>query len=82
MTLMQTAKLQKRPLVLFGTQFWKGFIDWSRDALLQAGTISEEDIDLMTVTDDIDFVVDYIVSFYGDRPSTLTSEERIRLMYL
>lgn len=82
MTLMQTAKIRQRPLILFGSQFWKGFIDWSRESLLQEGTISVKDIDLMTVTDDIDFVVDYIVSFYGDRPKVLSSDEKLKLMYL
>lgn len=82
MTLMQTAKIRKKPLVLFGSKFWKGFIDWSRDALLQEGTISEKDIDLMTVMDDIDATVDYIISFFGGVQEALSSEERIKLMYL
>lgn len=81
MTLMQTNKIRKVPLILFGSSFWKGFIDWSRDALLQAGTISAEDIDLMTVTDDVDTAVNQIVSFYEDL-AVLTSEERLKLMYL
>ncbi len=81
MTLMQTSKIRKLPLILFGSSFWKGFIDWSREALLQAGTISAGDIDLMTVTDDIDVAVDKIVSFYEDL-TVLTSEERLKLMYL
>ena len=82
MTLMQTAKIQKRPLILFGTKFWKGFIDWGREALLQEGTISAGDIDMMMVTDDIDVVVDRIVSFCGDRPKAQSFEERLKLMYL
>ncbi|MBS7327511.1 MAG: TIGR00730 family Rossman fold protein [Oxalobacter sp.] len=81
MTLMQTNKIRKVPLILFGSSFWKGFIDWSRETMLQEATISPEDIDLMTVTDDIDVVVDKIVSFYDDL-AVLTSEERLKLMYL
>ena len=81
-TLMQTAKIRKRPLILFGSKFWKGFIDWGREVLLQEGTISAADIDLMTVTDDIDVTVDQIVSFYGDRVKDLSFEERLKLMYL
>ena len=65
----------------FGSSFWKGFIDWSRETMLQEATISPEDIDLMTVTDDVDVVVDKIVSFYEDL-AALTSEERLKLMYL
>jgi len=82
MTLMQTANIRKVPLVLFGKQFWQGFVDWSRDVLLQEKTISAEDIDLMTMTDDIDAVVNKIIDFYKEHHPILTSEERIRLMYL
>lgn len=82
MTLMQTAKIRKVPLILFGTLFWKGFIDWSREVMLQEKTISEKDVELMTLTDDVDSVVEQIINFYEGRTQILTSEERLRLMYL
>ncbi len=82
MTLMQTAKIRKVPLILFGTHFWKGFIDWSREVMLQEKTISEGDIELMMLTDDIDSAVEKIVSFYEAWTFVLTSEERLKLMYL
>jgi uncharacterized protein (TIGR00730 family) len=56
-TMVQTGKVTSFPIVLFGTDYWQGLIDWMRDSLLAAGTISEKDFDLFTLTDDIDEVV-------------------------
>lgn len=58
LTLMQTHKVYPMPLVLFGSDFWSGLIDWMKDRLLSYGTISPEDLDLITVTDDPQQVVD------------------------
>ena len=82
LTLIQTGKIRPIPLILYGSKFWKGFLDWSKEALLADGMISEKDIDLMVIADDIDFIVNYIVSFYQERAIVPTSEERLKLMYL
>ncbi|MFQ5346038.1 MAG: LOG family protein [Mariprofundus sp.] len=58
LTLMQTHKIHPLPLVLFGTGFWQGLLDWSRSTLLDTGMISAGDLDLVTVTDDVEQVVD------------------------
>lgn len=57
MTLVQTEKIYKMPIVLFGSAFWSGLLDWMKDTMLEYGTISESDFDLMVVTDDVDEVV-------------------------
>jgi len=44
--------------VLFGTEFWSGLLDWMKDRLLSYGNISGQDFELITLTDDIDEVVD------------------------
>ena len=62
LTLVQTDKVSRFPIVLLGTQFWGGLLDWLRDTCLAAGTISESDFDLVHVTDDIDDAVAYIVA--------------------
>lgn len=82
MTLMQTNNLRKVPLILFGSSFWKGFVEWCREFMLAEKTISPEDIDLMMVIDDVDAVVDRIIDYYEDSQVALTSEQRLRLMYL
>ena len=52
MTLVQTQKVTWFPIVLIGTDFWGGLIEWTRDVLVPAGTVSPQDLDLVTVTDD------------------------------
>jgi uncharacterized protein (TIGR00730 family) len=52
LTLMQTNKIYRMPLVLFGIEFWEGLLGWMRTKLIERGTISMEDFDLITLTDD------------------------------
>jgi len=62
LTLMQTHKAYPLPLVLFGTDFWSGLMDWLKIKLIEYGTISPEDLDLITITDDPHQVVDIMVA--------------------
>ena len=59
-TMVQTGKVTSFPIVLFGTAYWQGLIDWMTTTLLSEGTISDRDMNLFTLTDDIDEVVDII----------------------
>jgi uncharacterized protein (TIGR00730 family) len=52
LTLMQTNKIYPMPLVLFGIEYWEGLLSWMRSKLIEHGTISEADFDLITLTDD------------------------------
>jgi uncharacterized protein (TIGR00730 family) len=54
LTLVQTKKVTKFPVVLFGTEYWKGLVDWIKGTMLQAGTISPGDVDLIHLTDSIE----------------------------
>lgn len=56
-TMVQTGKITSFPIVLFGTDYWRGLVDWMQNTLLAAGTISEADLNMFTLTDDIDEVV-------------------------
>ncbi|MDH5612568.1 MAG: TIGR00730 family Rossman fold protein [Gammaproteobacteria bacterium] len=58
LTLIQTKKIYKMPIILFGTEFWSGLMDWMKATLLKYGTVSEEDFDLIVVTDDVDEVIE------------------------
>ena len=62
-TLVQTRKVTMFPVVLLGSAFWSGMVEWIRDVMLPSGKISPEDLDLMRVTDDVDEAVDIIVQF-------------------
>jgi uncharacterized protein (TIGR00730 family) len=61
LTLLQTNKIYPIPIVLFGTKFWQGLLDWIKDQPLQERLISPEDMDLMHITDDIDEVVEIML---------------------
>ena len=52
LTLMQTHKTIPMPLILFGTDFWGGLLDWIKNHMLRLGTITQNDLDLVTLTDD------------------------------
>lgn len=51
LTLIQTGKIHNFPLILVGTEYWKGMLDWIRDTMLADGKISPEDLNLLQVTD-------------------------------
>jgi len=52
LTLIQTGKIRHFPIVLVGSTFFGGLLDWIRSTLLAQGMIAKEDLDLMIVTDD------------------------------
>lgn len=60
LTLIQTERIKPFPIVLVGSEFWTGLVDWIKDTLVGNGTISPEDISLFKVLDDADEVVDYL----------------------
>jgi uncharacterized protein (TIGR00730 family) len=57
LTLVQTHKAYPFPLVLFGSQFWNGLVEWVRSAMVPLGTIRADELGWITVTDDVDEVV-------------------------
>ena len=57
LTLVQTQKVTSFPVVLLGTDYWSGMIAWLRETVLAAGNISETDLDMLVVTDDVDEAV-------------------------
>lgn len=66
LTLIQTQKITKVPVILVGTEFWSGMREWIVDTMLEKeGNISEKDLDLIPVTDDEEEVVRIIRDFYA-----------------
>ncbi|HEV7872150.1 MAG TPA: TIGR00730 family Rossman fold protein [Modestobacter sp.] len=57
LTLVQTRKVTRFPVILFGSAYWGGLVDWIRDTMIEAGTVAPGDLDLLHVTDDIAEVV-------------------------
>ena len=70
LTLIQTGKSTRFPVILMGTSFWKGMVDWLHDAVLAAGNISEQDPNLFSLTDDPEEAVAMIESFYREHAIT------------
>ncbi len=60
LTLIQTERVKPFPIVLVGSDFWTGLVDWIKDKLLGSGNISSTDVSLFRVLDDADDVVNYL----------------------
>ena len=82
LTLVQTGKTHRIPIVLVHTPFWEKLLDWFRETLVKAGTISPQDMDLFVLLDDADAVVDYIFQHYERNVSGPSLEERANFMEL
>lgn len=70
MTLIQTHKIQRFPIILVGSEFWGGLFDWIKTTMLEAGNISPEDLDLVRLVDSEDEVVELIDAFYKGQSLT------------
>jgi uncharacterized protein (TIGR00730 family) len=57
LTLVQTRKVTRFPVILFGSAYWSGLIDWIRDTMVAQGTVGPTDLDLLHVTDDVAEVI-------------------------
>ncbi|MBK7440692.1 MAG: TIGR00730 family Rossman fold protein [Bacteroidetes bacterium] len=66
LTLIQTHKIERVPVILVGKAYWKGLLAWVRETMLhKEHNISEEDLDLFYITDDAEEVVKHISAFYA-----------------
>jgi uncharacterized protein (TIGR00730 family) len=82
LTLVQTGKIRKVPIILVNSSFWKGLLEWIRSQLVTDGMVGIEDPDLMTVIDDPQAVVDAIFDHYHSRgfePSPAEREAELAL---
>jgi len=69
LTLVQTRKVTRFPVILYGSEYWTGLLDWIRTTMSETGTISPQDVDLLTVTDDIGEAIAEIQSAEAARAS-------------
>lgn len=67
LTLIQTHKIKPFPVVLFNSDYWKGFLGWLHKSVLARGFISEEDFSLLRVCDEPDTVVETVKKWYTER---------------
>ncbi|WFE26820.1 TIGR00730 family Rossman fold protein [Solwaraspora sp. WMMD791] len=71
LTLVQTGKVTRFPVVLMGTGYWAGLLDWLRDTMQAQGKIGAADLDLLCLTDDVNEAVRHIV----DADAALAAEQ-------
>jgi uncharacterized protein (TIGR00730 family) len=82
LTLVQTGKTRRMPIILVGSDFWRGMLDWLRQVLITEGMIAPEDMDLIQVIDEPARVVDAIFKYYetrGFEPSAAEREVQLNL---
>jgi hypothetical protein len=82
LTLVQTGKTRRMPIILVGSKFWSGMLDWFRTALLDEKVISPEDMDLIQVIDEPKEVVSAIFKYYETRGFEPSAAEREKQLYL
>lgn len=74
-TLVQTHKITRFPIVLLGSDYWSGLIDWIRDVMVRDGKISPGDLDLLSVTDSVEEAVRIVVEAHrGDEAESVYEE--------
>ena len=76
LTLIQTGKTRKIPVILMGSAFWGGMVDWFRTTLVNEGMIAAHDMNLIQVIDEPQEVVNAIFDFYETRGFEMSPAER------
>ncbi|MDQ6618698.1 MAG: TIGR00730 family Rossman fold protein [Pseudomonadota bacterium] len=82
LTLVQTGKSRRIPVILVGESFWRGFLGWLQSTVVPEGMIGEQDLGLMQVLEDPQAIVEAIFSFYENRgfePSRADREKMLNL---
>ena len=82
LTLMQTGKIRRMPIILVGAAFWGGLLHWISDRLVSEGMINPDDLSLMQVIDEPQKVVDAIFHHYEKRQFAPSMAERDTLLNL
>jgi uncharacterized protein (TIGR00730 family) len=76
LTLIQTGKIRKFPVVLLGRKYWEGLIRWMESTLLDEQAVDPEDLNLFYLTDSAEDAVEYIIKFHRDSMRTVGERRR------
>ncbi len=82
LTLVQTGKTRKMPIILVHEPYWRGLLDWFRSTLVAEGMIGADDMNLISVIDEPQAVVDAIFAYYEKRGFEPSAAEREILLNL
>jgi uncharacterized protein (TIGR00730 family) len=67
LTLIQTGKIKRFPLVLFGAYYWKGLLEWMQHQLKEPGMVDPHDLDLVMLTDSTEEACAYLTDYYVEQ---------------
>jgi uncharacterized protein (TIGR00730 family) len=70
LTLIQTRKIQRFPVILYGSAYWQGLLDWIRGQVLSSGKVDPDDLNLVHVTDSAEETVAMLVQYFGEHCGT------------
>jgi uncharacterized protein (TIGR00730 family) len=82
LTLVQTGKARRIPIILVGASFWEGLLAWFNDKLIGEGMVGADDLDLVRVIEEPDAIVEAIFHFYENRGFQPTAAERDKMLNL
>jgi uncharacterized protein (TIGR00730 family) len=78
LTLVQPNKIRRFPVILYGTEYWEGMVKWIRESMLKLGCIGEEDLELFSIVDDTDGIVETIVNHQAASLKSIPDDRRER----
>lgn len=81
-TLIQTGKSRHIPVILVGSTFWRGFLEWIKQQMVANGMVSANDLNLVQLIDEPANIVDAIFAFYEAHDIEPSDDERQRMLYL
>ncbi|MBI3285170.1 MAG: TIGR00730 family Rossman fold protein [Burkholderiales bacterium] len=82
LTLIQTGKTRRIPVILVGTAFWSGLLEWIDRQMVSQGMVDAKDLNLVQLIDEPEHIVQAIFAFYEAREIEPSEEERLRMLYL
>lgn len=82
LTLIQTGKSRHIPVILVGSNFWRGLLDWIKSQMVDGGMIEAKDMNLVQLIDEPANIVNAIFAFYEAHDFEPSEEERKRMLYL
>jgi uncharacterized protein (TIGR00730 family) len=82
LTLVQTGKSRRIPIILVGSDFWQGLIDWFKESMVKQGTISANDLKLFQIIDEPKAAVEAIFKHYEYRGFEPSAEEAEKMLHL
>lgn len=82
LTLIQTGKSRKIPIILVESAFWSGLLEWFNNTMVAHGTISKSDLELIQLIDEPEQVVNAIFDYYRSRPFEPSADEKERMLQL